>query len=471
MKEREKIMYDNNNIEKEEQGGMNPYTQVNSTFEDLNPEEEIKPKKRAPKKFMQLTASALVFGLVAASSFQGVRYVSDQLINGSGQEATNGSNATNKGTEVATTSEDEADALATTSTSQKTTVNDVSDVVEQVMPSIVSITSTQTVENNYFGQSASNEVEGSGSGIIIGKNTTEVLIATNNHVVSGATKVEVTFSDETVVSATVKGTDSSNDLALVSVKLADLDNKTKSTIKIASVGDSETLKAGEMVIAIGNALGYGQSVTVGYVSALDREVQTDDYTMSLIQTDAAINPGNSGGALLNASGQVIGINSVKYSSEEVEGMGYAIPISDAIPIINDLMNRQTITEEEQAYLGIQGNEVTSEYSERFNIPIGIYVAGVAKDSPAADAGILENDVIVSFNGKAVETMQDLQEKLSGYRAGEKVEVTVKRGEGSSYVEKKITVTLGSKAEATQTQETEQDQTGQDQPEQNQTQQN
>lgn len=327
--------------------------------------------------------------------------------------------------------------------------SDVSEVVANVMPSIVAINCTAEYVANFWGQQFTQESQGSGSGIIIGQNKEEVLIATNNHVVASDenarnASIEVVFDNGTSAPATVKGTEEGSDLAVVSVKLSDLDEETLSYIKIATLGDSDSLKVGQMAIAIGNALGYGQSTTVGYISALNREVMTEDYTMSLIQTDAAINPGNSGGALLNIKGEVIGINSAKYSDQAVEGMGFAIPISDAIPIINDLMNREEIPEEEQAYLGIIGQDVTAEYNEHYGMPIGVYVYQVSADSPAEQAGLKMGDVITQFNGRKVSTMSDMQRILATYRGGEEITLTVQSFQDGSYTENTLHVTLGYK---------------------------
>ena len=389
----------------------------------------MKPKK-SKKKWIKVAACTCVFCLAIGGAYVGAEHFL-------------GNNSSNTNTEES--KPENTTTLVTTGSVKGTSVTDVSDLVEEVMPSIVSITCTETVTNGYFGQSY--EATGAGSGIIIGQNSSEVLIATNNHVVADSTSVSVEFVDGKSVSAKIKGTDSSNDLAVVSVSLSDLESDTKEQIKIATLGDSEELKAGEMVVAIGNALGYGQSVTVGYVSALNREVQTDDYTMSLIQTDAAINPGNSGGALLNASGHVIGINSVKYASSEVEGMGYAIPISDAVPIINDLMNRESVSENEQGYLGIRGQDVDSSVASRFNMPEGIYVSQIVTGSPAEQGGLKTEDIIVALNGKEIKTMDALQEVLTQTKAGSKVSVTVKRISGGSYKEVKLTITLGSKSDS------------------------
>ena len=345
--------------------------------------------------------------------------------------------------------------LATTSDSGNTataTNSDVSGVVENVMPSIVSINNVyDTVTTNVFGQSYKNQSGGSGSGIIIGQNDNEVLIVSNNHVTKADTgaqnqKITVTFNDETTAEATVKGADSGADLSVLSVKMSDIKKETLSKIKVATVGDSSKLKVGQMVIAIGNALGYGQSTTVGYVSALNREIADEDFTMKLIQTDAAINPGNSGGALLNAKGEVIGINSVKYADEKVEGMGFSIPISTALPIINDLMNREEIAENEQSYLGIMGKDVTKNYNQIYGIPIGVYITDTTKNSPADKAGLKMGNIITGFNGTTIKTMAELQSKLAAVKAGTVVKLTIMQYDNGQYVEKEVQVTLGNRSE-------------------------
>lgn len=322
----------------------------------------------------------------------------------------------------------------------------VADIVDNVMPSIVSIACTVSQEYSFFGRSYSEDAQGSGSGIIIGQNDKQVYIATNNHVIDGANTVIITFNDEEDVKAEIKGTDSSNDLAVVAVDIADLKDSTKRAIKVASLGKSENCKVGEMAVAIGNALGYGQSVTVGVISALNREISSEDYTMSLIQTDAAINPGNSGGALLNSKGEVIGINSVKYVSEDTEGMGYAIPITEAIEILNDLMNYEEIPERERAYLGIIGYDIDKTFSQRSNIPEGVYIQEISDKAPAAKSGLKVGDVIVKFDGKKVATMENLQNIMKNKKGGDKVEVVVMRASNGQYGEKTITVTFGARGE-------------------------
>ena len=340
----------------------------------------------------------------------------------------------------------------TTSSSSSTSSNDLSGVSKNVMPSIVSITGKfETTSQSWFGQTQSSESEGVGSGIIIGKKDGKILIVTNNHVVADAKSLSVGFVDGKSASATIRGADSDADLAVVEVDTKNMKSSTLKKIAVITLGDSSKLQTGERAIAIGNALGYGQSVTGGYISALNRQVQLTDKTMTLIQTDAAINPGNSGGALLNSKGELIGINTVKYSSEDVEGMGYAIPINTAKPIINKLIKNEATSESEQAYLGVSGQTIDSSMASQFDMPSGVYVQQVIKSSPAQKAGISAGDVIVSFNGSNVSTMDGLKEKISNLKAGKKVKVVVKRqNQMGTYEKKTLTVTLGKKSDAPST---------------------
>ena len=340
----------------------------------------------------------------------------------------------------------------TTSSSSSTSSNDLSGVSKNVMPSIVSITGKfETTSQSWFGQTQSSESEGVGSGIIIGKKDGKILIVTNNHVVADAKSLSVGFVDGKSASATIRGTDSDADLAVVEVDTKNMKSSTLKKMAVITLGDSSKLQTGERAIAIGNALGYGQSVTGGYISALNRQVQLTDKTMTLIQTDAAINPGNSGGALLNSKGELIGINTVKYSSEDVEGMGYAIPINTAKPIINKLIKNEATSESEQAYLGVSGQTIDSSMASQFDMPSGVYVQQVIKSSPAQKAGISAGDVIVSFNGSNVSTMDGLKEKISNLKAGKKVKVVVKRqNQMGTYEKKTLTVTLGKKSDAPST---------------------
>lgn len=329
---------------------------------------------------------------------------------------------------------------------------DVSQVVEEAMPAVVAVASTAVYQMPDFGfgwffggGSQSYEVPSSGSGIIIGENDTELLIVTNNHVVQDTVSLKITFVDDTAVDAAVKGTDPDTDLAVISVPLDQIPQETKEKIAVARLGDSDGLKVGQGVIAIGNALGYGQSVTVGYVSALNREIKTSDgNTRVLLQTDAAINPGNSGGALLNMKGEVIGINAAKYSSTEVEGIGYAIPVSGVQDILDELMNRKTrseVAEEKRGYLGIQGTTVDEDAATAFGMPKGVYVYKILKDGAAADSQLREKDIITKLDGMTVKSMQELQKFLKGYETGETIELLVQRQEDGQYKEIQIPVTL------------------------------
>ena len=392
-----------------------------------------KPKKSGRGKYAaKLVASAVAFGLIAGLVMQGVTYGFSKAGIGNGA------------TQLATTK--------TTSSSSSTSSDDLSGVSENVMPSIVSITGKfETTSQSWFGQTQSSESEGVGSGIIIGKKDGKILIATNNHVVVDAKSLSVGFVDGKSASATIRGTDSDADLAVVEVNTKDMKASTLKKIAVITLGDSSKLKTGERAIAIGNALGYGQSVTGGYISALNRQVQLTDKTMTLIQTDAAINPGNSGGALLNSKGELIGINTVKYSSEDVEGMGYAIPINTAKPIINKLIKNEATSESEQAYLGVSGQTIDSSMASQFDMPSGVYVQQVIKSSPAQEAGISAGDVIVSIDGSSVSTMDGLKEKISNLKAGKKVKIVVKRqNQMGTYEKKTLTVTLGKKSDAPST---------------------
>lgn len=330
-----------------------------------------------------------------------------------------------------------------------TAVYDVSDVVENVMPAMVSVINTYTeTVSSFWGQSYTQQGASSGSGIIIGQNDTELLIATNYHVVSGNDEIEITFTDGATANAYIKGTDPQMDLAVVSVLLEDLTNETKGAIAVAALGNSEELKLGQPVIAIGNALGYGQSVTTGVVSATDREITSEDGTTgSFIQTDAAINPGNSGGALLNMNGQVIGINSSKIGGSTVEGMGFAIPISAAEPIISDLSLQSTkikVDEAERGYLGVSIREVNASTSQMYGMPQGVFIAELVKDGAAEKAGMKVRDIIVQFDSFQISSYSDLQEALQYYAAGTTATVTVMRVEGGEYVSVPIEITLGEK---------------------------
>ena len=386
------------------------------------------------KKGVAVVASAAVFGGVAGGAFYGI----------AGNQIKKLDALTNTTTEVAsTTSAATTQSLSLTSTASVGNGMDVSTIAENVMPSVVAINISAIVEQQgMFGYTQQYEAEGSGSGIIIGENDSELLMVTNNHVVSDATTVNVTFADGESYEAQVKSTDSDTDLAIVVVKLSDIKDSTMNQIKIATIGDSDSLKVGEQVVAIGNALGYGQSVTTGIVSAKDRTNSTN--TTPLIQTDAAINPGNSGGALLNMKGEVIGINSSKYSDTTVEGMGYAIPITAVQDRLDDLMNRQTrekVDESEKGYLGISCATVSSDVSEAYGIPEGVLVTDVASKSAAEKAGIKANYVITKIDGQSISSAEELTEKLNYYAVGETVPITYEYLKDDAYVEKTVDVTL------------------------------
>lgn len=389
-----------------------------------------KPKKGYMKKVALVVGAAVLFGAVGGVTMQGTSYLTGKLL-GKNTKSTVGTTKT------------VSNAKLTTSTS--TVTSDVSDIVENTLPSIVSITNMSVQEvQNFFGGISQQESESAGSGIIISQNDSELLVVTNNHVVEGSDTLTVTFNDGNSVEAQIKGTDSARDLAVVAVPLDKISDDTMNAIKVATLGDSDSLKVGEPAIAIGNALGYGQSVTTGIVSATGRTI--DGFDGEYIQTDAAINPGNSGGALLNANGEVIGINSAKINSSAVEGMGFAIPISDASDVIQNLMNKETrskVSDEERGYLGINGYDVSEEGAQMYNMPTGVYVKEVMSGGGAEKAGLTKGSIITGFEGSSISSMSSLQEQLQYYKAGEEVTLTVqipdKNGE---YTEKDIKVTLG-----------------------------
>ena len=389
-----------------------------------------KPKKGYAKKVALVVGAAVLFGAVGGVTMQGTSYLTGKLL-GKNTKSTVGTTKT------------VSNAKLTTSTS--TVTSDVSDIVENTLPSIASITNMSVQEvQNFFGGISQQESESAGSGIIISQNDSELLVVTNNHVVEGSDTLTVTFNDGNSVEAQIKGTDSARDLAVVAVPLDKISDDTMNAIKVATLGDSDSLKVGEPAIAIGNALGYGQSVTTGIVSATGRTI--DGFDGEYIQTDAAINPGNSGGALLNANGEVIGINSAKINSSAVEGMGFAIPISDASDVIQNLMNKETrskVSDEERGYLGIKGYDVSEEGAQMYNMPTGVYVKEVMSGGGAEKAGLTKGSIITGFEGSSISGMSSLQEQLQYYKAGEEVTLTVqipdKNGE---YTEKDIKVTLG-----------------------------
>ena len=430
--------------------------------------------RKIAKKGLTFSLCAVLAGGLAAGSFEGV----NKLAGWSG--ATTVEAASNKDETTLTYAKSEkkdADASDSKSDTGKDTGStakgslDVSEIVSEALPSIVSITTKSVQEvQNYFGmygmygyapQQQEQEVEGSGSGIIVGKNDDELLIATNYHVVEGADTLSVAFTDGNAVEASVKGFDEERDLAVVSVSLDDVEDDTMDAISIANIGSSDDLKVGEQVVAIGNALGYGQSVTTGIVSAKNRRMDSDNNTVTdgsddssdgvnLIQTDAAINPGNSGGALLNMEGEVVGINSAKLASTEVEGMGYAIAISDVTDILQNLMNetsRDKLDDSEHGVLGIKGSSVSSEAVQMYGIPAGVFVKKVTEGGAADKAGLKANSVITEFNGKTVSSINQLIEYLSYYEPDEEVELTVQVPHGTSYKEETVKVTLDENTDA------------------------
>lgn len=418
----------------------NPYQQ---------PPRAAKPPKKHKSGFgvtlAKCTAIALVFGLVAGVVFTGVSYVGHKALG----IASSSEKAGEDSKVPPTHSNDTDSAIQQTSTGQAAELTDVSTIVEEVMPSIVAITNIGTVTYQTFWGTQQEQQESCGSGIIVQQDDEYLYIVTNNHVVQNADTLTVQFSNDSTASCEVKGTDPSDDLAVVKVALKNIEADTLQTIKVATIGDSEKLKVGESAIAIGNALGYGQSVSVGYISALGRTVtvldQTNGTTITnnnMIQTDAAINPGNSGGALLNSKGEVIGINSVKYTDTDVEGFGFAIPMADAMPIVQQLITREKVEETKSAYLGIQGQDISADMAETYNMPQGIYVYQAIEGAAAAEAGIRQGDIITAFDGQSVSTMSELKELLTYYEAGQKVTVTIQRL-NNGYEEKEITVTLGS----------------------------
>ena len=418
----------------------NQYTYYKPEPDDMNGmnEETPKPKKnRKVPKPVKLVCAGVAFGLVASVTFQTGNYVGTKVF---GTTTTNGKTAKTAQT---------VDGAKLTTSSSSTGTSDVATIAKNAMPSIVSITNMSVQEvQSFFGGTQQQESTSVGSGIIIGQTDSELLILTNNHVVEGNEKLTVSFVDNESVEANVKGTDSTKDLAVVAVKISDVKDSTMDKIAVATMGDSSKLEVGEQVVAIGNALGYGQSVTSGIVSATERTL--DGYEGgTLIQTDAAINPGNSGGALLNSNGEVIGINTAKVATDSVEGMGYAIPISDASDTIQNLMNQETktkVSEAEQGYLGIQGVDVSDESAKMYNMPTGVYISDVVKNGGAQQAGLTKGSVITGLEGTTISDMNSLKEQLQYHRVGDKVKVTVQvPGNNGEYTEKTVEVTLGSKS--------------------------
>ena len=398
------------------------------------------------KKAVAIALAGVLFGCAAGGTMAGV----NALTNRSASVKEETVSAIGQAESTAEESHEAVIPTAAVAEAGASTGNDVSGIVEEAMPSVVAINSKMVItQNDFFFGPQKYEASGSGSGIIVGENDAELLLATNNHVVADSEDLQVTFVDGSTASAQVKGTDPDMDLAVVSVKLADIGADTRKAIKVASLGDSNALKLGEGVVAIGNALGEGQSVTVGYVSALNKEVPIEGSTRKLIQVDAAINPGNSGGALLNMRGELIGINSAKLASTEIEGIGYAIPISEAKDIMNNLMTRETrdqVPENEQGYIGIQLQNIDSTMAKAYGMPEGIYVFKIVEGGAASRSDLRERDIITKFDGQTVKTGEELQKMLTYYRGGETVTLTVQSLEGGKYVERQVEVTLGLREE-------------------------
>lgn len=422
-------------------GGSQPGGQ-NGDQPENKPHKEKKPHKNLLRA-AAVAGFAILFGVVSSAVFLATNVVGGRLL------------GLRSSDETTTASSDKISNGTSLSTSSSVVTSDVSDVVDKVMPSIVSITSMSVQEvQSFFGGTYEQTSEGAGTGIIIGKNDTELLIVTNNHVVEGSDTLTVTFNDQSSVEANIKGTDAAYDVAVIAVALDQISDDTMSAISVATLGDSTNLKIGEPAIAIGNALGYGQSVTTGVISALDRSVSTTDTQTGetqesgakLIQTDAAINPGNSGGALVNVNGEVIGINSAKLTGESVEGIGYAIPISDVSDLIQNLMNQETKTkvpENERGLLGITGMSVSDAFSQQIDVPAGVYVMEVSSGSGADKAGMTKGSIITAINGSSIDSMEALQEQLQYYAKGETVSLTILVPQSNGeYDEQTLDVTLG-----------------------------
>lgn len=422
---------------------QNGNAQYNGGYQN-QPQYEKKPRKKMPKAVLVI-GLALLFGVVSGATFVTTSFVGSKVL---GLKSFSGK-------------EDNSRQVSSSNLTKTSSVvtSDVSGVVENVMPSLVSITNMSVQEvQSFFGGYHTQESESAGSGIIVSQNDDELLIVTNNHVVEGSRTLTVTFADGTSMEANIKGTDADYDLAVISVPISEISDDTMDAIAVATLGDSTKISIGEPAIAIGNALGYGQSVTTGVISAIDRESTTVDETtgetvesgVKLIQTDAAINPGNSGGALINANGEVIGINSSKLAGTMVEGMGYAIPISDVSDIISDLMNRETkmtVPENKRGYIGITGFDVDAQSAERYHMPTGVYVEEVVKGGGADRAGITKGNIITGVDGVSVDNMEGLQRELQYYAIGDTISVVVQIPENNGeYTEKTVEVTLGAKAQ-------------------------
>lgn len=413
---------------------------------------EKKPEKKKTSFFVKAAACValgLIFGACAGGGFYLVNTLTGQSQKvESAVENVSEPESPAKAEKAASTGSSEKKVTTTSSAAGRTTVSDVTKVAKDTMPAVVAITNDMIIKGRtWFGQEIEQQSEASGSGIIVGEDDDELLIVTNEHVVADATTLSVQFVDGSVAEANLKGLDADADIAVIAVEFASLSDNTVDAIKTAALGNSDDLSVGEPVIAIGNALGYGQSVTTGIVSALNREIDLDNGTHSLIQTDAAINPGNSGGALLNINGELIGINEAKAGGSGIEGMGYAIPISTAKPIIEELMNKTTkkkVEESKQAFLGISGVEVASDVAETYDMPEGLYLAVVEEGSAADTAGLEKGDIMTKFDGQPVHSMADLKDMMQYYEAGQTVEVTIMSQDEGGYKEKKVTVKLGSR---------------------------
>ncbi|MBO6112366.1 MAG: trypsin-like peptidase domain-containing protein [Lachnospiraceae bacterium] len=413
---------------------------------------DIRHKKKKGgflKKAGVCVALGFLFGIFAGGGFYLINTLTGAVDKNVSQTAGEVKTATSATAEMASATDNTQKKVTTTSAAtNRTTLTDVTEVASDVTPAVVAIANDMIIRGRtWFGQEIQQQSEASGSGIIVGENDNELLIVTNEHVVADATELSVQFADGSVAEANLKGQDADSDIAVIAVDFSTLSGNTLDSIKVATLGDSDSLAVGEPVIAIGNALGYGQSVTTGIVSALNREVTLDNGTHTLIQTDAAINPGNSGGALLNINGELIGINEAKAGGSGIEGMGYAIPISTAKPIIEDLMNKTTkkkANENNQGYLGIGGVEVDSDVAQTYDMPEGIYLTQIDEGSGADKAGLTKGDIITKFDGSTVHSMMDLKDMMQYYEAGQTVEVTIQTQEDGTYIEKTVSVTLGKK---------------------------
>lgn len=442
-----------------EQSAYNTYSSYNyntgRTASTVTVEVPQKNKKHPFRKALKWVAAAACFGIIAGAAFIGTSYLASevfglQLLQVSSADSSSGSDSTTSGSTIITGNGTPVNiTLGSTSTIEAVenpAESVVVQVVDQNLAATVAVTSTFVVTGSYWGQQYQQETQGCGSGFIVGKNDTELLIATNNHVIDSATKIEVTFIDDAVLEATIKGTDSIADLAIIAVPLESISTDTLSAIRIATLGDSDSVRLGEMAIAIGNALGYGQSVTVGYISAKDRTVTIEGNEMVLLQTDAAINGGNSGGPLFNTKGEVIGINSAKYADTDVEGMCFAIPISRAIPILNELMTREVLADEDKGYLGVTTKDVTESIATFYGWPIGAYIYSILDGSPAEEAGLQVGDIVTGVNGVTITTADQLVSAVTSYRYGTTIELRVQRFSNGQYNEISLNVTLAKKAD-------------------------